>query len=232
MLKVAFLLTCALVSAFAVSTKIDSSLQKTLQTKATANIFISFNVGTASVLDSITNTNFENRLDRLESLSLALKEHAASTQKRVLDYLATVDSITVTSFWINNQIFVRGASMTVVEDLSQFSEVSELVEEEFFEIDMPVESQESSGPAPLAEWGVDIIEATKAWELEGNTGNGVIVATIDTGVRVTHQDLKDNFLGAKGWFDPYLSTEEPNDQNGHGTHTTGTISGQSMELFD
>jgi subtilisin family serine protease len=55
------------------------------------------------------------------------------------------------------------------------------------------------------------------------------VGTIDTGVRVTHQDLKDNFLGAKGWFDPYLGTEEPHDLNGHGTHVTGILSGQSME---
>jgi hypothetical protein len=62
---------------------------------------------------------------------------------------------------------------------------------------MSVESQESSGPAPLAESEVDIIEATKAWELEGNTDNRVIMSTIDTGVRVTYQDLKDNFLGVK-----------------------------------
>jgi hypothetical protein len=169
MLKLAFALSCVLAVALAAPSSIDPELKRTLLTKGTANIFVSFNVGTASVLNSITNTNFENRLDRLESLSLALKEHAASTQKNVLEYLATVDSVTVTSFWINNQIFVRGADMTVVENLSLFPEISELVEEEYFEIDMPVESQESSGPSLLAEWGVDIIEATKAWELEGNT---------------------------------------------------------------
>ncbi|ODM87317.1 Bacillopeptidase F [Orchesella cincta] len=61
------------------------------------------------------------------------------------------------------------------------------------------------------------------------TGNverrGVIIATVDTGVRGTHEALKDNFVGEYGWFDPSTSTPEPTDNNGHGTHTTGTIAG-------
>jgi len=51
------------------------------------------------------------------------------------------------------------------------------------------------------------------------------IATIDTGVRGTHASLRDNYIGHYGWLDPYLSTSEPNDQVGHGTHTTGTICG-------
>ncbi|ODM93519.1 Bacillopeptidase F [Orchesella cincta] len=31
---------------------------------------------------------------------------------------------------------------------------------------------------------------------------GVIIATVDTGVRGTHEALKDNFVGEYGWFDP------------------------------
>jgi len=49
-------------------------------------------------------------------------------------------------------------------------------------------------------------------------------------VRVTHEALRDNYLGEYGWFDPYMHTDTPNDQNGHGTHTTGTICGTTAGI--
>jgi hypothetical protein len=211
------------------SSQVDPSLKTTLKTRGTANIFVSFKVGTADVLNSFTQINFETRTELLTALSSTLQEHASLTQKNVLDFLKTKDSISVTSFWINNQIFVKNADMALVEDLASFPEIAEIIEEDVFEIDLPVEPQESSGPKPLAEWGVNIIQANEAWSMEnGNSGEGVIVATIDTGVRYTHRDLANNFGGDNSWFDPYLGTATPNDQNGHGTHTTGTIAGQGI----
>jgi subtilisin family serine protease len=73
------------------------------------------------------------------------------------------------------------------------------------------------------------ISQTRAPELwsRGVTGQGVVVATLDTGVDATHPDLAGRFRGgANSWYDP--SGEHPatpTDVNGHGTWTTGVIVG-------
>jgi len=77
-----------------------------------------------------------------------------------------------------------------------------------------------------AEWNVEKIRAHDVWNMTGINGTGIVVASIDTGVRRTHEALRDNHRVEYGWYDPYNGTEVPTDENGHGTHTTGTIVGQ------
>jgi len=63
--------------------------------------------------------------------------------------------------------------------------------------------------------GVDRINA----ESKMNKGSGVHVAVIDTGIQLSHPDLKANIVGGKN-----CSTGTSyNDGNGHGTHVAGTI---------
>src|ERR1700679_972400 len=120
--------------AIVASTSIDPALKATLKSKPTANVFISFNVGTASVLNSFTQTNFETRTDRLTALSAVLQEHAASTQQHVLQFLNAETFLDFKSFWINNQVFVRDADLALLEKLATFPEIAEIVEEEFFQM--------------------------------------------------------------------------------------------------
>ena len=81
-------------------------------------------------------------------------------------------------------------------------------------------------------WNIQQIGANRVWRDFGITGRGVVVANIDTGVRFDHPALAANYRGARAdapfdhdynWFDPQRKTTAPNDPNGHGTHTMGTM---------
>ena len=65
--------------------------------------------------------------------------------------------------------------------------------------------------------GVDRINA----EALSNTGGGVQIAVIDTGIDINHPDLKANVLGGRNCTTRSASAYI--DQNGHGTHVAGTI---------
>jgi len=68
-------------------------------------------------------------------------------------------------------------------------------------------------------WGVKRINAGDV-QTNGNTGAGVKVAVIDSGVDYTHPELAGAYAG--GW-DFVNNDANPMDDNGHGTHVAGTI---------
>ncbi len=70
-------------------------------------------------------------------------------------------------------------------------------------------------PSQQLPWGVDRVDA----ELNGNTGAGIGVAVLDTGVDLDHPDLGTVIDGAN--FD--RPGNPADDNNGHGTHVAGTI---------
>jgi len=58
------------------------------------------------------------------------------------------------------------------------------------------------------------------------------VGQSDSGVDVTHPEVHDRYRGLTegdnyNWFDPWNGKSSPYDDNGHGTHTLGTILGQN-----
>ena len=68
--------------------------------------------------------------------------------------------------------------------------------------------------------GINRVDA----ELNSNTGTGIGVAVIDTGIDLKHPDLKSNLLGGKNCVKTFRN---PNDDNGHGTHVAGTVAALS-----
>ncbi|MFJ7639806.1 S8 family peptidase [Peribacillus sp. NPDC097206] len=66
--------------------------------------------------------------------------------------------------------------------------------------------------------GVELIKAPEIWE-QGNYGEGVVIAVIDTGIDKEHPDLKERIIDGRD----FTETGDYHDDNGHGTHVSGTI---------
>lgn len=95
----------------------------------------------------------------------------------------------------------------------------------------PVVTPEPDEPMPkdpmLGQlWGINSTMVPGAW-WDGYTGKGVPVAVIDSGVEISHPDLKGQVTWA---YDFVNNSESISDPNGHGTHCAGTIAAISNEF--
>jgi subtilisin family serine protease len=81
--------------------------------------------------------------------------------------------------------------------------------------------------ATPAEWNIQALRAHEVWNL-GYRGQGVTVAIMDSGVDVTHPDLRAQYRGgSNSWFDPYGEHAAPYDPHGHGTRVAGIVFGRN-----
>ncbi|KKO52589.1 S8 family peptidase [Paenibacillus sp. DMB20] len=78
--------------------------------------------------------------------------------------------------------------------------------------------QRSIGTGPGVPWGVKHIKAPQAWSI--STGYRVKIAVIDTGVDFSHPDLQQSLTRGINLVNRGIL---PFDDNGHGTHISGTI---------
>ena len=72
-------------------------------------------------------------------------------------------------------------------------------------------------------YGINQIKAPEIWH-QAETGKGVVIAILDTGIDTTHPDLKDRIIDGRN-FTLEGRFNDITDRNGHGTHVAGTIAG-------
>lgn len=159
------------------------------------------------------------RAARLNGTIQALTTTANTSQVRLRALLraraAQGNVAKTTPLWVVNGISVT-ATAGVIQELAARPEVANITP------DTVAVVPSSGAPEP----GLNTVSAPALWNL-GFTGQGVVVASLDSGVDITHPDLAGRWRGgAGGWFDPYGEHPvTPTDLSGHGTATTGAILG-------
>ncbi len=119
------------------------------------------------------------------------------------------------------------ATPAVLRAIAQREDVYQVNDNSVREHPVPVEQ-------PLDEldeigWSIEHIGAVDAWR-DGYTGEGILIAIIDTGVNWDHADLVNHLWDGgeeypnHGW-DFYDNDDDPTDLNGHGTSAAGILCG-------
>ncbi len=171
----------------------------------------------------IRNIPGNGRAARRRAIIQALRAKANAGQRRIMALLnvrkaqGTVGQ--VNAFWAFNGLSVT-ATADVINELAARSDVRAITPDDILIV--PV-----SNPAfSPAENNLGVINAPSVMNL-GYAGQGVVVASMDSGVDMTNPDLAASWRGgSNSWFDPYNQhPTTPTDVSGHGTWTMGVMVG-------
>lgn len=173
-----------------------------------------------------------------------LTQHAERSQSQLIKILRS-KGIEYESYWAANMIIatVDRSSLDLIASRNDVARIDSNNPTRWIELPEVANFgvPQFDPLAPLAiEWGVNNVNAPTVWGL-GNNGTGIVVGGLDTGIRWTHNALKSKYRGWNGvtadhnynWHDAVHSgggvcganTTAPCDDDGHGTHTVGTMVG-------
>jgi thermitase len=185
------------------------------------------------------------------SLSAAAKEYIIKPKQSINKYQlnqlskSTNDIYKVTDSIEDLNLLKIDADMTKTTE-HPFSLLKRFFDAEYVVENAPIYAlAESSDPRRSEQWALDMVRANAAWDIA--QGAKVIVAVIDTGVNLNHEDIRDNLWvntkevandgkdndgngfidDANGW-DFNGNDKDPSDETssqnpGHGTHCAGII---------
>ena len=176
---------------------------------------------------------FDSRQEQRQFVIETLKRQAETTQYELIGLLnemernSMVDEIQ--QFWLVNCVSCK-ANKAAINDLARHRDIMTIYHCQGTQ--WIIENEAT--PAPRGN-GREItqnllqVNAPQVWE-QGYTGTGVLIAVIDTGIRLDHADLAGRLWdgGAEyphHGYDFYYHDNDPSDDWGHGTHVAGTICG-------
>ncbi|MGE6752138.1 S8 family serine peptidase [Rossellomorea sp. NPDC071047] len=179
-----------------------------------------------------------------------LRATALESQAEVKEYLTKQKKSgavkEIKDFYVVNGMAVT-STKEVMDKISTFAEVEKILPNETRQLIQPAKVEDSASvaekevqnnPASI-EWNIDRVGAPAVWDM-GIDGAGTVVASIDTGVQWNHPALQEKYRGYDpqnpdapdhefSWFDATAGQSAPYDDQGHGTHVTGTMVGSEPD---
>ncbi|MFF5181792.1 S8 family serine peptidase [Micromonospora sp. NPDC000316] len=220
--------------------KITSNLKDRFRTEPTSDFWITFDTKAdlapaKKIADWAARGTFVQ-----DALTAAAKTSLASVSPE-LDRAG----VTYTSYPIANTVLVKGGTEKLALNVASKVQVAEIHATPQVALVKPVDEKspaeraarpaaQKAAEADAATWGLEAIRAPEAWAM-GATGAGITVSNLDSGVQFDHPALMHQYRGTKpdGTVDHNYNwmasrgtcTGVPCDDNGHGTHTMGTMVG-------
>jgi len=198
----------------------------------------------------LQNLNF---IEKGRKVFRSVKDLAEITQKPLVELLKSW-GVHYQPFYVSNCVFATLTSPEQVEKLDRHPSVAEVASNRVFHVPLEtpdlIQPQSPSYIStlgkhyqqPQVEWNLAFVKAPEVWA-KNVTGVGFTVANADTGVDWNHPALRSKYRGVSGdkvdhnhnWWDGVrqrisgnrcgYNLTAPCDDNGHGTHTTGTAVG-------
>ena len=237
------LIFCFILILFTVGTNraqnvIDPELQSIMDQKT--NEKISVNIIFKSQLDRADlaerSSQYLDKETRREAVIKELKNFSADSQQEVLSIIKSAESRNAVSdivcHWLSNAITCT-TTRDVIEELSKRDDILMIGHNCDREVLLVSEEQTIDAVPSRAEveitTNVAQVGAPDVWDL-GYTGEGVLVAILDTGVNYEHEDLADHLWNGGSQYpnhgyNSYDNNTITMDTRGHGTHCAGIICG-------
>ena len=200
---------------------------------------------------------------RAAKATFLYKELTTTAQRTQASLRAWLDAqgISYRAFYLVNMLEIEGDAR-LVEALRQRPEVDRLIANPLIDQGLHTLPQtprftimgaNEAQATPARPYGLDFTHAPEVWAL-GYTGQGIVLASQDTGVEWNHPALKAAYRGVitdtttttithlYNWYDAWGTVGRPSrcandpqvpcDDDGHGTHTVGTMLGDATVISD
>jgi serine protease AprX len=192
-----------------------------------------------------------DRSQRDNRIMVALKAHTKSNFEAIAPLLRQVQTTQLKDLWMSNAIAVTVPAFQI-NTLAAHGRIERVDLDSFVQGSRPQRtppSRTASAGAPAfpgvedstvvnslpvtppelrsakVGWNIAAVHAPDVWQ-RGYSGQGVVVASMDTGADLAHPDLRSKWRGGtNSWFDPHGEEATPYDATGHGTQALGVMVG-------
>jgi len=187
-------------------------------------------------LEPIASQSFPDLAAKRTRIFNKLREFTNREHRKMIEHVIEYAQssglpITYDSFWITNQFLIKSET-NIPEDYKTKFQNDFQDQLQGNPIESPHESEQlaplvfiDNGREPRASTitpSLQQIRVQGAWHM-GYNGTNVTVAIIGGGVRYSHPNIQNQYLGDYGWYDPFFNSMEPFDNAGFGTDALGIM---------